>query len=102
MPLALLELLPPFSPLAILAMVAGVVVVAAALARWLGPANPVSRHTGLWMLRGLILLVVLVVLLNPVLVDLLPGPFRRPEMFYMIDTFASMQMGNPRTRWEDP
>ncbi|MGH7134886.1 MAG: hypothetical protein ACREHD_04050, partial [Pirellulales bacterium] len=55
----------------------------------------------LWILRGAILAVVGVVLLNPVRVDELPGPVERPEMFYLLDTSASMQMGSPKTRWNE-
>src|SRR5205085_8152159 len=31
----------------------------------------------------------------------LPGPVERPEMFYLLDTSASMQIGSPRSRWND-
>jgi uncharacterized membrane protein len=99
--LAALDLLPPFSLLALLAVV-GCVAVCALLFAWLlGAPNSVSRHTGLWVLRGLVLAIVIIVLLNPVYIDHLPGPFQRPEMFYLVDTSASMQMGDPRTRWEE-
>ena len=31
----------------------------------------------------------------------LPGPMQRPEIFYLLDASASMQMGNPRSRWDE-
>lgn len=78
------------------------ILLAAMLLRWLlGPPNSVSRRWSLWLVRGAVLSIVAVVLLNPVRVDQLPGPFQRPEMFYLFDTSASMQMGNPRTRWDE-
>src|SRR5262245_29286803 len=76
------------------AILAGVLVL-----RWLlGPANPVSRRGILWALRGVVVILLIVILLNPVRVEQLPGPIQRPEVFYLLDTSASMQMGNPRTR----
>ena len=67
----------------------------------LGPANAVSRRGSLWALRGTILVVVIVVLFNPVRIDESPGPVERPEMFYLLDTSASMQMGSPLSRWDE-
>jgi len=96
-----LQFLPPLPVSMALAIFATVVVAALALRWLLGPANAVSRRWSLWLLRGAILVVVLVVLFNPVRVDHLPGPFQRPEMFYLLDTSASMQMGNPSTRWNE-
>jgi uncharacterized membrane protein len=71
------------------------------LARLLGRANAVSRRWSLWILRGTVLAVVVVVLANPVRIDELPGPVERPEMFYLLDTSSSMQMGSPLSRWEE-
>ncbi|HEX5447138.1 MAG TPA: hypothetical protein VFW87_25200, partial [Pirellulales bacterium] len=94
------EFLPLLSLAAVLAL-AAVVPCAVLLLRWLmGPANAVSRRWSLWTLRGAIMLVVLVVLANPVRVDKLPGPVERPEMFYLLDTSASMRLGSPESRWQ--
>ncbi len=94
------EFLPPLSLAAVLAL-AAVVPCAVLLLRWLmGPANAVSRRWSLWTLRGAIMLVVLLVLANPVRVDELPGPVERPEMFYLLDTSASMRLGSPESRWQ--
>jgi uncharacterized membrane protein len=67
----------------------------------LGAANTVSQRRSLWLLRGGILAIVAIVLLNPVRVDELPGPVERPEMFYLLDTSSSMQIGSPRSRWDE-
>ncbi|HEX5104151.1 MAG TPA: hypothetical protein VFV87_10090, partial [Pirellulaceae bacterium] len=92
--------LPPFSALTILCLIAGCAVGALLLGWLLGPANPVARRWSLWAIRGAILAIIVIVILNPVQVDQLPGPQQRPEMFYLVDTSASMQMGNPRSRWD--
>ena len=64
-------------------------------ARWLlGPANEVARRAGLWAIRGVILALVALVLFNPVRVTETPGPTQKPEIFYLLDTSASMQMSN--------
>jgi uncharacterized membrane protein len=95
------QFLPPLAVGLALSVVAGIVA-AAMLLRWiLGPPNAVARRWGLWVVRGAVLTIVTLVLLNPVRVDQQPGPFQRPEMFYLFDTSASMQMGNPRTRWDE-
>ncbi|HWB10212.1 MAG TPA: hypothetical protein VG826_13360 [Pirellulales bacterium] len=95
------EFLPPLSFAAALAVVLSVALGVLLMRRLLGPANAVSRRWSLWVLRGAILAVVLVVLLNPVRVDELPGPVERPEIFYLLDTSASMQMGSPKSRWDE-
>jgi uncharacterized membrane protein len=95
------EFLPPLSLAVAVTAIVGLAL-AVLVFRWLlGPANTVSRRWSLWVLRGLILAVVAVVLLNPVRVDELPGPVERPEMFYLLDTSASMQMGSPKSRWDE-
>ena len=95
-----LQFLPPLSVGQALGMAAAATA-AALLTGWLmGPANPVARRWGLWSLRAVIMGLVVLVLLNPVRVDELPGPMKRPEVFYMLDASASMQMGNPRSRWD--
>ncbi|HEV3338758.1 MAG TPA: hypothetical protein VG125_00330 [Pirellulales bacterium] len=95
------EFLPPLSPGAALSVIAAAALAVVLLRKLLGPANAVSRRWSLWVLRGAILAIVAAVLLNPVRVDELPGPVERPEMFYLLDTSASMQMGSPKSRWDE-
>jgi uncharacterized membrane protein len=95
------QFLPQFPPEATLGLVAGLPLAVLLLARLLGPANAVSRRWSLWTLRGILLAVVVVVLFNPVRIDELPGPVERPEMFYLLDTSSSMQMGSPLSRWDE-
>lgn len=95
------RLLPPLS-LPVAVGLASALLAAALILRWLlGPANPVSQRGILWALRGVVFFLLAVILLNPVRVQQLPGPIQRPEVFYLLDTSASMQMGKPRTRWQE-
>src|SRR5262245_12514382 len=96
-----LQLLPPLSTPSLLGLLVAVVVGGLTLGWLLGAANVVARRRSLWLLRGAILAIVVTVLLNPVRVDELPGPVERPELFYLLDTSASMQIGSPRSRWEE-
>jgi uncharacterized membrane protein len=96
-----LQLLPPFSSLALLALLVAVVLSGLVLGSLLGASNTVARRWSLGTLRGVILAIVILVLLNPVRIDELPGPVERPELFYLLDTSASMQIGSPRSRWEE-
>src|SRR5262245_31948947 len=93
--------LPPLPPHVLVGIAVAALVVLLA-ARWLlGPADEVARRWSLWALRGVILALVVLVLINPVRVTETPGPHQRPEIFYLLDTSASMQMGAPRSRWDD-
>lgn len=98
---AVTEFLPQLPAAVALALVVGLPLAAWLLGRLLGPANAVSRRWSLWGLRGAILALVAVVLFNPVRVDESPGPVERPEMFYLLDASASMQMGSPKPRWDE-
>src|SRR6185295_9802821 len=95
-----LQFLPPLSPGVLVGLLALAAVVSLAVGWLLGPANPVARRGSLWALRGTILALVVLVIFNPASVQQLPGPVQRPEIFYLVDTSASMQMGNPHSRWE--
>ena len=95
------QFLPPLAPSEAFALAAAAVVAVLAASWLLGPPNPVARHWGLWSLRATIVGLVVLVLLNPVQVDELPGPVKQPEVFYLLDASASMQMGNPRSRWDE-
>lgn len=92
---------PPLSVGQALGLFAAVVIGGLLLRLLLGRANAVSRRWSLWALRGVIVLVVIGVLANPVRVKKIPGPVQRPELFYLLDASASMQMGNPRSRWDE-
>jgi hypothetical protein len=96
-----LQFLPPVALPALLGLLAAALAGGLAVGWLLGAANVVARRWTLWALRGVILAIVVLVLLNPVRVDELPGPIERPEMFYLLDTSASMQIGSPRSRWEE-
>src|SRR5690348_3301518 len=95
------EFLPPLSASVAIAVIVAVPLAVLVLRKLLGPANAVSRRWSLWVLRAAILAIVAIVLCNPVRVDELPGPVERPEMFYLLDTSASMQMGSPKSRWDE-
>jgi hypothetical protein len=96
-----LQFLPPLTAgqaIVLAAAAAGITL----LVSWLlGPPNPVARHWGLASLRATIIGLVVFVLANPVVVDERAGPVKRPEVFYLLDASASMQMGNPRSRWDE-
>jgi uncharacterized membrane protein len=95
------QVFPPLSAGMVLGLVAAVLGGVLILRLLLGPANPVSRRGVLWALRGVVFFLVAVILLNPVRVQQRDGPIQRPEIFYLLDTSASMQMGNPRSRWDE-
>lgn len=95
-----IQFLLPFSAGTVCGLLAAVLVGGLALSWLLGPSNPVARQRSLLGLRAVILLLIVLVIFNPVNVQELPGPVQRPEIFYLIDTSASMQMGNPHSRWD--
>ena len=86
------EFLPPLSRGTAAVVIVATLLAVLLLCKLLSPANAVSRNWGLWVLRGTILSIVIGVLANPVRIDESPGPVQRPEMFYLLDTSASMQM----------
>src|SRR5207248_3035342 len=96
-----IQLLPPLSAGLGLALLAAVALVALMLRWLLGSANPVARRGVLWALRCAALGLVVLILVNPVRLSELSGPIQRPEIFYLLDISASMQMGNPRSRWDE-
>ena len=55
-----------------------------------GPSAEISRRWELLVIRGLVLVVIAVLLLNPAGVEESPGVRQRPEVFYLLDTSASM------------
>src|SRR5438067_3868828 len=95
------QLLPPIPPLGLIGLVAILAAAAVVMSWLLGAANVVSRRWGLWLLRGCILALTGAILLNPARIDESPGPVERPEVFYLIDASSSMQIGTPRSRWDE-
>jgi uncharacterized membrane protein len=96
-----LEFLPPVSSGILLI---GIVAVAAlyGISRLLfGTSETIARRKMLIGLRCAVLLVLAMLFLNPVKVTETPGDIDRPEMFYVLDSSASMQMGSGSNRWDD-
>lgn len=94
------QFLPPFPTLVVLGLLFAAALGALGIGWLLGPANPVARRRRLWVLRGVILTLIVMVIFNPVNVRQMPGPIQRPEIFYLVDTSSSMQLGNPQSRWD--
>ena len=85
-------------------MLIGIVVIAAlyGISRLMfGSAEMIARQKILIGLRCLVLVVLGLLFLNPVRVTETPGDVDRPEMFYLLDSSASMQMGSGSNRWDD-
>jgi uncharacterized membrane protein len=66
-----------------------------------GPAATISRRAGLYFLRGVVLVTLLVLLFNPVRIQELPGSIDAPDVFYLLDASSSMAMGTGTTRWDE-
>lgn len=95
-----LDFLPQWS-VATLAVALVTIAVLAALARWAsGPAAQISRHGGLWIVRGITALVLALILFNPVKVDRTKGAVDKPDVFVLMDASSSMKMGSPESRWD--
>ena len=96
-----LEFLPPLSSGT---MLIGIVVLAAlyGMTRLLfGSAETIARRKRLIALRCAVLLVLGLLFINPVMVTEIPGDIDRPELFYVLDSSSSMQMGSGSNRWDD-
>jgi uncharacterized membrane protein len=64
------------------------------------PLAPARRRV-LWVIRGLVLSVLVLILLNPVWVEETPGSVDRPKVVYLVDTSQSMALGKAdKTRWD--
>ncbi len=95
------NLLSPVS-LAHVAMLTIAAVVLLLLARAVfGPPLGPSRRLVLWVVRGLILLVLVAILANPVRVDRSPGELRRSDVSYLLDTSSSMALGEGTSRFDE-
>jgi uncharacterized membrane protein len=91
----------PLSPGLVLALAVAAGLAFALLRRAAGgPLGP-ARRWGLRALRGAILAVLLLILLNPVRVEETPGAVERPRVVYLMDSSQSMALGKGgRTRWD--
>ncbi|MCA9062742.1 MAG: hypothetical protein KDA96_06775 [Planctomycetaceae bacterium] len=95
------EFLPPLSAGTMLIGLV-VIVVLYGVSRWLfGAGEGIARQKSLIALRCAVLFVLGLLFLNPVRVTETPGEVDRPEMFYLLDSSASMQMGSGSNRWND-
>ncbi len=66
-----------------------------------GSANRLSRHWPIWLLRGLLLLALGMLFLNPVRVTEQKGSIEPSQVFFMLDASESMAIGNENaTRWD--
>ena len=74
---------------AALLVLAAIAVLRLAHAVW-GPSLALSRRPGLWILRGLVLLVLVGILANPVRVERSTGHLQRSDVTYLLDTSVSM------------
>src|SRR5262245_4382741 len=66
-----------------------------------GPVLARSRHVVLWVIRGCVLAALVVIGLNPVHVDVIPGSVHRPEVHVLLDSSQSMLIGSPESRWQE-
>jgi uncharacterized membrane protein len=88
--------------LAVMTAIGAVLAVGWLVLRWrVGPAAALSRKTGLYVIRAVLIASLIVICLNPVYQTQSPGLADRPEIFYLIDSSQSMQLGAPSTRWND-
>lgn len=91
----------PFSLGLLLASAVAALVVYALLRRAAGGPIAPARRWGLWALRGAILAVLALILLNPVRVEETPGSVDRAKVLYLVDSSQSMALGEPgKTRWD--
>lgn len=96
-----INLLSPVS-VGLVCLLAVAVLVLSILARTLfGPPAGLARRWGLLLTRALVLLTLLAVLANPVRVDRSPGTVERPKVVYLLDTSASMALGEGTSRFDE-
>jgi uncharacterized membrane protein len=95
-----LDFLPAIPPSAAIALAAALALGWLALRAVAGRPTEIARRRGLAVLRVAALGLVALLLLNPVHVDQAPGPVRRPDLFCLVDSSQSMEIGSQATRWE--
>ena len=93
-----------FPPVSSSTLLIGIVAIAALYGISLllfGTSQTIARRKVLIGLRCAVLVVLGLLFINPVKVTETHGDVDRPEMFYVLDTSASMQMGSGSNRWND-
>lgn len=91
----------PFSLGLLLTSAAAVLIAFAVLRKVAGGPIAPARRWDLWALRGAILAVLVLILMNPVRVEETPGSVDRAKVVYLLDSSQSMALGESgRTRWE--
>jgi uncharacterized membrane protein len=65
------------------------------------PASPARRRPLLLACRSLTILGLLFVLSGPTWIDGTPGEVARPDLFFVLDSSKSMDIGKDRSRWAD-
>src|SRR4051794_39584404 len=91
----------PFSIALLLGLLAAGLVGFVLLRRVVGGPLAPSKRRGLRVLRGMILALMALILLNPVRVEETPGAVERPRVVYLIDTSQSMALGKAeKSRWD--
>ena len=65
------------------------------------PARPVQGRLRFALTRLLVLIPLLVILAGPTWVDEVPGRIDRPDLFLLLDSSQSMDIGRKRSRWLD-
>ena len=66
-----------------------------------GGTERIAKRWPLFALRSLLFGVLALLLLNPVITTRTEGDVERSELFYIVDSSASMNMGSGSTRWSD-
>ncbi|WP_139228231.1 glutamine amidotransferase [Planctomicrobium piriforme] len=64
-------------------------------------APPVRRRVSLLALRAVSLLALLFILAGPTWIEETPGDVIRPDLFLLLDSSRSMEIGKERSRWSD-
>lgn len=64
-------------------------------------ASQARGRVGLYVLRGLALLILAIIMLGPTLVDERAGEVVRPAVMYLFDSSQSMLLGQKQTRWDE-
>ncbi|HUG68854.1 MAG TPA: VWA domain-containing protein, partial [Pirellulaceae bacterium] len=96
-----LDLLSPVSLTAVFGLVGGLALALLVARLAVGPPAEIARRWGLLAIRGIVVVLLLLLLFNPVRVSESPGKIERPDVFYVMDASESMKMGGENgTRWE--
>ena len=97
-----LDLLSPVSLSAVFVLCGALALVLLVARFAAGPPADIARRWGLIVIRGIVVLLLLLLLANPVQVRESPGKIERGEVFYVLDASESMKMGGDEgTRWAE-